>query len=212
MDMKQIIAGRIAESADKCFENCCLSCSDIAAMLEMPPDKKLGDYALPCFRLAKTLRKGPPMIAAALAEKIGCEEIDHVEVVGGYMNVFLSRSCLAKNIVEAVRSNPGRWGSSSVGEGKTVCLDYSSINIAKRFHIGHLSTTMIGHSLKRIYDFNGYRTVGINHLGDWGTQFGKMICAYKKWGNHDEVEAGGVQAMVDLYVRFHKEAESDPSP
>jgi len=211
MDMKQIIAGHIADAAQASFENCALSAADVTVMLETPPDKKLGDYALPCFRLAKTLRKAPPMIAGALAEKISGEEIDHVEVVGGYMNIFVSRGNMAAGIVEAVLKNPGRWGASNVGEGKTVCLDYSSINIAKRFHIGHLSTTMIGHSLKRIYDFNGYTTVGINHLGDWGTQFGKMICAYKKWGNHDEVEAGGVQAMVDLYVKFHHEAEKDPS-
>ena len=211
MDMKQVIAERIASGAQLCFEGCGLCCSDLMAMLETPPDKKLGDYALPCFRLAKTLRKGPPMIAAALAEKICCEEIDHIEVVGGYLNIFLKRSCLAKNIVEAVLAKPGAWGSTKVGEGKTVCLDYSSINIAKRFHIGHLSTTMIGHSLKRIYDFNGYKTVGINHLGDWGSQFGKMVAAYKLWGNREEVERGGVQAMVDLYVKFHAEAEKDPS-
>ena len=211
MDMKQIIAGRIADAAQASFENCALTVADVTAMLETPPDKKLGDYALPCFRLSKTLRKAPQMIASALAEKMSGEEIDRVEVVGGYMNIFVSRGSLAEGIVKAVLANPGSWGSSEVGKGKTVCLDYSSINIAKRFHIGHLSTTMIGHSLKRIYDFNGYTTVGINHLGDWGTQFGKMICAYKKWGNREEVEAGGVQAMVDLYVRFHAEAEKDPS-
>lgn len=211
MDMKQRIAEQIAGSAQKCFEGCGLCCGDLAAMLETPPDKKLGDYALPCFRLSKSLHKAPQMIAAKLAEGMCCEAIDHVEVVGGYMNIFVSRSCLARSIVQAVLANPGRWGASDVGKGKTVCLDYSSINIAKRFHIGHLSTTMIGHSLKRIYDFNGYTTVGINHLGDWGTQFGKMICAYKKWGSREEVEAGGVQAMVDLYVRFHAEAEKDPS-
>ena len=211
MDMKQIIAGRIADAAQASFENCALTVADVTAMLETPPDKKLGDYALPCFRLSKTLRRAPQMIAGALAEKMSGEEIDRVEVVGGYLNIFVSRGSLAEGIVKAVLANPGRWGSSEVGRGKTVCLDYSSINIAKRFHIGHLSTTMIGHSLKRIYDFNGYTTVGINHLGDWGTQFGKMICAYKKWGNREEVEAGGVQAMVDLYVRFHAEAEKDPS-
>ena len=211
MDMKQVIAGRIAEAAAASFENCALTVADVVPMLETPPDKKLGDYALPCFRLAKTLRKGPPMIAAALAEKMTGEEIDHVEVVGGYMNIFVSRSNMAAGIVEAVLAKPGAWGSTKVGEGKTVCLDYSSINIAKRFHIGHLSTTMIGHSLKRIYDFNGYKTVGINHLGDWGSQFGKMVAAYKLWGNREEVERGGVQAMVDLYVKFHAEAEKDPS-
>lgn len=211
MDMKRIIAQRIAEAAKSSFEGCAMEAPDVAAMLEIPPEKKLGDYALPCFKLSKTLRKAPPMIASALAEHMACEEIERVQVVGGYLNVFLNRSQLAKGIVEAVLSQPGRWGSSGEGEGKTVCLDYSSINIAKRFHIGHLSTTMIGHSLRRIYDFCGYRTVSINHLGDWGTQFGKMICAYKKWGDRRQVEEGGVQAMVDLYVRFHQEAEKDPS-
>ncbi|MDO5378601.1 MAG: arginine--tRNA ligase [Clostridia bacterium] len=211
MDMKKIIARHIAEAAKSSFEGCAMQTQDVAAMLEIPPEKKLGDYALPCFKLSKTLRKAPPAIASALAEHIACEEIERVQVVGGYLNVFLNRGQLAKGIVEAVLSQPGRWGSSSEGVGKTVCLDYSSINIAKRFHIGHLSTTMIGHSLRRIYDFCGYKTVSINHLGDWGTQFGKMICAYKKWGNREQVEAGGVQAMVDLYVRFHQEAEKDPA-
>ncbi len=211
MDMKQIIAGRIADAAAACFEGCGLCAKDVAGMLEIPPEKKMGDYALPCFRMSKTLHKAPQMIAASLAERCAGEEIDHVEVVGGYLNVFVARGCMARGLIEAVLSQPGRWGASDIGKGKTVCLDYSSINIAKRFHIGHLSTTMIGHSLKRIYDFNGYTTVGINHLGDWGTQFGKMICAYKKWGNREDVERGGVQAMVDLYVRFHQEAERDPA-
>lgn len=211
MDMKERIAARIADAAQAAFEGSALTAQDVYAMIETPPDKKLGDYALPCFRLSKSLRKAPPVIAGALAGHMACDEVDHVEVVGGYMNVFLRRDGLARGIVEAVLANPGRWGSSSVGEGKTVCIDYSSINIAKRFHIGHLSTTMIGHSLKRLYDFNGYTTVGINHLGDWGTQFGKMICAYKKWGDREAVERGGVQAMVDLYVRFHQEAEKEPA-
>ena len=177
----------------------------------MPPDPKLGDYAFPCFRLAKVLRKAPPMISDAVAAAWQDDDTARVESVKGYLNFFLNRRSFAESTVKAVLAADGRWGSDTVGAGKTVCLDYSSINIAKRFHIGHLSTTMIGHSLKRIYDYLGYTTVGINHLGDWGTQFGKMICAYKKWGDHDSVEAGGVQAMVDLYVRFHKEAEADPS-
>ncbi len=211
MDMKELTAKSVAEAIGICYPECSLTKEEIAGMLETPPDQKLGDFALPCFKLARTLRQGPPVIAGKLSQVLSGEGIDHAEAVGGYLNLFLKRGNLAKEIVEAVLANPGRWGSSSVGEGKTVCLDYSSINIAKRFHIGHLSTTMIGHSLKRIYDFNGYTTVGINHLGDWGTQFGKMICAYKKWGSREEVEKGGVQAMVDLYVRFHKEAEADPA-
>ena len=211
MDMKKLIAGRVAQAAQAAFEGCVLTADDVVAMLEIPPEKKLGDYALPCFRLSKTLRKAPQMIASALAERLSCEELERAEVVGGYLNLFLARGGFAGKLVEAVLANPGRWGSCDVGNGKTVCIDYSSINIAKRFHIGHLSTTVIGNSLKRIYDFSGYKTVGINHLGDWGTQFGKMICAYKKWGDRESVERGGVQAMVDLYVRFHEEAEKDPA-
>ena len=211
MDLKERIAQSVAKAAAGAFEGCALTAEEIGAMLETPPERKLGDYALPCFRLSKVLRKGPPMIAAALAERIDCPALERCEVVGGYLNFFLDRAALAREVTEGVLASHGRWGSSTAGEGKTVCLDYSSINIAKRFHIGHLSTTMIGHSLKRIYEFNGYRAVGINHLGDWGTQFGKMICAYKKWSTREAVEAGGVQAMVDLYVRFNKEAEENPA-
>ena len=210
--MKKTAAQAVAEAVLKAFPDAPMAESEIEGMLELPPDKAMGDYALPCFRLSRTLRKAPPMIAGALKESLYAQgAFDRTEVVGGYLNLFFKRGEMARDILEAVLAAGPRWGASRVGEGKTVCLDYSSINIAKRFHIGHLSTTMIGHSLKRIYDFNGYKTVGINHLGDWGTQFGKMICAYKKWGSREEVEQGGVQAMVDLYVRFHKEAEQDPA-
>ena len=210
MDFKETIASAAAAAAASAFEGCTLSAEDVRAMLETPPERKLGDFALPCFRLSKVLRKAPPVIASALAEKMDCPELERCEVVGGYLNFFLDRACLAKEIVGGVLEADGRWGASEEGKGKTVCLDYSSINIAKRFHIGHLSTTMIGHSLKRIYEFNGYTAVGINHLGDWGTQFGKMICAYKKWSTREEVEEGGVQAMVNLYVRFNEAAKNDP--
>ena len=184
---------------------------EIRGLLAVPPDPAMGDYAFPVFRLAKALRMAPPKIALALCQAWNHAEVARVEAVNGYMNFFLNRVNFARETLRAVLDAGERYGASDLGAGKTICLDYSSINIAKRFHIGHLSTTMIGHSLKRIYDFLGYKTVSINHLGDWGTQFGKMICAYKKWGNREEVEAGGVQAMVDLYVRFHAEAEKDPS-
>ena len=183
----------------------------IRGLLEVPPDKNMGDYAFPCFRLAKALRMAPPKIAQTLSEAWSHAEVARAEAVNGYLNFFLNRLNFAENTLKAVLEKGERYGSSCVGEGKTVCLDYSSINIAKRFHIGHLSTTMIGNSLKRIYDFLGYRTVGINHLGDWGTQFGKMVCAYKKWGTKEEVEQGGVNELTRLYVKFHEEAEKDPS-
>ncbi|MDL2319110.1 arginine--tRNA ligase [Eubacteriales bacterium OttesenSCG-928-A19] len=210
MDAKQRITELIAGALAAAFPDATdLPTPDtIGGMLEIPPDPAMGDFAFPCFRLSKQLRKGPPMIAAALAERIDDPGTASVQVAGGYLNFMLNRENFARDVLAAVR--PG-YGASDEGAGRVICIDYSSINIAKRFHIGHLSTTMLGHSLKRIYDTLGYKTVGINHLGDWGTQFGKMICAYKRWGDKAEVEAGGVDAMTDLYVRFHEEAEKDPA-
>lgn len=204
MDFKEQIAQLI-------FEQTQLPAQDARGFLEIPPNPELGDYAFPCFRLAKALRMAPPKIAQALADGWTEGDVARVEAVNGYLNFFLNRVNFARDTLCAVLEAGERYGASDEGAGKTVCLDYSSINIAKRFSIGHLSTTMIGHSLRRIYDYLGYKTVSINHLGDWGTQFGKMICAYKKWGSEELVEKSGVQALVDLYVRFHAEAEKDPS-
>ncbi len=185
--------------------------NEIENMLEIPPNRELGDYAFPCFKLSKALRMGPPMIAAKLKDAMPETDTCDVQAVGGYLNIFLNKAAFAKETLEEIAQKGEAFGQGNEGKGKTICLDYSSINIAKRFHIGHLSTTMLGHSLKRIYDFLGYTTVGINHLGDWGTQFGKMIYAYKRWGKKEDVENGGVQALVDLYVKFHEEAEKEPA-
>jgi len=191
---------------------CGLAADELSGMLEVPPSADMGDYAFPCFRLAKTMRKSPVMIAEELAQKIQTGGmIDRVEAVKGYLNFYLNRTELARSCLEPVLTQGEAYGSSDVGRGKTICIDYSSINIAKRFHIGHLSTTVIGHALYRIYNFRGYKSVGINHLGDWGTQFGKMIAAYRLWGDKETVEKNGVDAMVELYVKFHEEAEKDPS-
>ncbi len=184
---------------------------EIEGYIEVPPEKEMGDYAFPCFKLSRALHQAPPKIAASLGAAIDAPEFAEAKVQGGYLNFFLQRENFARDTLAAVLAAPGKYGAGEEGKGKTVCIDYSSINIAKRFHIGHLSTTMLGHSLKRIFDFLGYQTVGINHLGDWGTQFGKLIAAYKRWGNKDEVEKGGVDEMTRLYVRFHQEAESDPA-
>lgn len=211
MDMKRTIADTLKETIFKAFPDAQGVPEDLLPLLEVPPDQQLGDYAFPCFKLSKALRKAPPMIAAELKAAFDAPALARAENVNGYLNLFLNRGNFAGGILDAVLKAPEKWGSSDMGAGKTICLDYSSINIAKRFHIGHLSTTVLGNSLKRIFDFLGYKTVGINHLGDWGTQFGKMIAAYKHWGDPETVEKGGVQALTDLYVRFHEEAAKDPS-
>ncbi len=211
MDMKQRIAGLVEEMLHAAFPQAQGLPEDLAALLEVPPEEKMGDYAFPCFKLSKALRMGPPMIAKKLSEAVEKPEIARVECVGGYLNFFFNRENFARELLSAIMAAPDRWGSSEDGKGKTVCMDYSSINIAKRFHLGHLSTTVIGNSLKRIYDFQGWKTVSINHLGDWGTQFGKMVCAYKKWGDKEKVEQGGVDEMTRLYVRFNEEAKLDPA-
>lgn len=211
MDFKVMIAGEIASALDIAFGNAPLTTDEIAALLELPPDSAMGDYAFPCFKLARSLRKAPPVIAGELVKVIDADFLSKVEAVGGYLNFFIDKALYASSIIGAVLEKGDKYGSSDMGNGKTICIDYSSINIAKRFHIGHLSTTALGNALYKIYSFLGYKCVGINHLGDWGTQFGKMIAAYKHWGSREMVEQGGVQALSDLYVRFHAEAEKDPS-
>ena len=211
MDFKSMIAEEIVSALDIAFGNAPLSADEIAGLLELPPDSAMGDYAFPCFKLARSLRKAPPMIAGELVKVINADFLSHTEAVGGYLNFFIDKALYASTIIGQVLKEGEKYGSSDMGAGKTICIDYSSINIAKRFHIGHLSTTALGNALYKIYSFLGYKCVGINHLGDWGTQFGKMIAAYKHWGSREMIEQGGVQALSDLYVRFHAEAEKDPS-
>lgn len=185
-----------------------LDAGELTGWLETPPDPAMGDYAFPCFKLAKTLRKAPNAIAAELSEKIGhIDGIARVEAAGGYLNFFADRNALAAATISRVLDAGSGYGDSDIGGGRNVCVEYSSINIAKPFHIGHLPSTAIGNSLYRIYKALGYNAIGINHLGDWGTQFGKMIVAYKKWGEKPVPECT-VRELVKLYVRFHEEAES----
>ena len=209
--LKQAAAAAILEKINALTDSANLSDSDIMGMFEYPPDPKMGDLAFPCFKLAKTLRQAPPKIAAALAEGLSVPGISRVDVAGGYLNMFTDKSGMAANTVNTILEKKENYGANDEGVGKTVVLDYSSPNVAKPFHIGHLGTTVIGHSLKKLHAFCGYNCVGINHLGDWGTQFGKMIVAYKRWGDRATVEAGECDALVDLYVKFHEEAEKDPS-
>ncbi len=182
----------------------------VADILEIPPQAEMGDYAFPCFQLAKSLRKAPPLIAADIAKQIGEADIlDHLEVKGAYLNFFLKKEIFVKSMMEQATA-PG-FGSSDEGKGRTICIDYSSPNVAKNFHVGHLRTTIIGNSLYKIYSKLGYQVERINHLGDWGTQFGKLIVAYKAWGSQEAVEKNGVAELMQLYVKFHEEAEQNDS-
>lgn len=186
--------------------------SEIFAMLEYPPDDSMGDIAFPCFRLSRALHAAPPVIAGKI-----CAELENalpcgasaVTVAGGYLNFKISDEYFSKKILSEISEKGRDYGASDMGKGKTVVLDYSSPNVAKPFHIGHLGTTVIGHSLKLLHSYAGYKCIGINYLGDWGTQFGKMIVAYRKWGNKETVDRGGVDELVALYVRFNKEAEEN---
>lgn len=201
--MKEQVIELIATAAD-------LDKETVAGILEIPPRADMGDYAFPCFQLAKSLHKAPPLIAADIAEKINKTEIiDKLEVKGAYLNFFLKKDMLVKNMVE--NASVPDFGASTLGNGKTICIDYSSPNVAKNFHVGHLRTTIIGNSLYKIYSKLGYQVERINHLGDWGTQFGKLIVAYKAWGNKEAVEKDGVAELMRLYVKFHEEAEKDDS-
>ena len=195
-----------------------LTKEDLMDLIEVPQDESMGDYALPCFRLAKVLRKAPPMIAADIAEKLNAavegdseSVIDKVVQVNAYVNVFLSRAKMAADVVDEVLAKKSDYGKSEVGDHKTVIVEYSSPNIAKPFHIGHIRSTVIGNAIYKIYDALGYDTIRINHLGDYGTQFGKMICAYRHWGNEEDVRREPIKTLLSYYTKFHEEAEKDPS-
>lgn len=204
MDYKKHIAEKLA--------SCGIDKEEIEAAIAVPPDNKMGDYALPCFKFAKVMRKSPVAIAEELKNTFATDDaISEVEAVNGYLNFRVNRTALVKETLEKIAEQGTAFGSSDMGNGKTICIDYSSVNIAKPFHIGHLSTTVIGGALYRIFKFLGYNAVGINHLGDYGTQFGKLIYAYKHWGSEEAVKEGGVKELTRLYVRYHKESENDPS-
>ena len=202
--IKGELAQNIAQIIKKINDQAELDAESILGMLEYPPDEKMGDIALPCFKLSRTLRMAPVKIAETIAAELNLSAAKRVDAVNGYLNIYLDGEYLAKKVVGEVAKKGNKYGAPvELGEGKTVVLDYSSPNVAKPFHIGHLGTTVIGHSLKKLHEFAGYKCVGINYLGDWGTQFGKLIVAYKKWGNREEIEAGGVDALVALYVKIN---------
>lgn len=189
-----------------------VSPEEIASYIQPVSDQLPGDFSLPCFRFAKQMRKAPAVIASELASSVRPDPlVEKVEAVNGYLNFFLNREKAAEEILSAAEKEGSEYGNSALGNGKTICIDYSSINIAKPFHIGHLGTTAIGSALYKIYKRLGYNVVGINHLGDYGTQFGKLIVAFKKWGSREAIDKGGVKALQEIYVRFHREEENDSS-
>lgn len=205
MDFKYEAASLIAKAAD-------MDINDIVNFMEIPAKPEMGDYAFPCFRLAKTMRKAPNMIAADICSKIEENKIfSKIEPVAAYINFFTDKSVYAAEVMESIANMGENYGTSEEGKGKTIVIDYSSPNIAKPFHVGHLRSTVIGSALYKIFEKMGYECVGVNHLGDWGTQFGKLIEAYKLWGSKEEVEEKGISELTRIYVKFHEEAEKDPS-
>ncbi len=184
--------------------------AEALALMEVPPDPAMGDFAVPCFKLAKVLRKAPPAIAQAVAAA-ACGFAGSVQAAGPYVNFFVDGALFARDTLQAVFAQGKSYGGSQEGAGRVICLDYSSINIAKRFHVGHLYTTAIGNALNKVFLHLGYQTVSINHLGDWGTQFGKLIVAFRRWGDRAAIEADPLNALTAIYVRFHDEAEKDPA-
>ena len=206
INLKEEIAKLISEQVADLTEE------EIRGIIETPQDQKMGDYAFPCFRLAKVLRKAPPLIAKDIADAIGDNDIfSDVQQVNAYVNMFISKEEFVEEVVEEVMEKGDEYGRSNVGEGKPVIVEFSSPNIAKPFHIGHIRSTVIGNSINLLWDAMGYKVTRINHLGDYGTQFGKMIVAYRHWGNEEDVRREPIKTLLHYYTKFHEEAEKDPS-
>ena len=204
IDFKRIIA----ESISKCTN---IEIEEIKEYIEVPPDKKMGDYAFPCFRLAKSLKKAPPVIAEEIKEKIEIDNniISKFEVQGGYLNFFVNNEALVKSVLGEINNLKENYGSSYIGQNKNIIVEYSSPNIAKPFHIGHLRNTIIGNCLYKVYKFLGYNVIGINHLGDYGTQFGKLIEGYKRWGDEYDIERDPINELLKIYIRINEACKED---
>ena len=185
---------------------------ELATYIEIPPNSDLGDYAFPCLKLAKALRKAPPVIATEIKNNIEVDEkiVEKIEIVGGYLNIYINKETLAQNVLNEIAEKKEKYGSSNIGQGKNVVIDYSAPNIAKPFHIGHLRSTVIGGALYKIYNFLGYNSVGINYLGDWGLQFGKVMAGYDMWKDEYDFSKSEIQAILKIYVRFCQEEKEKP--
>jgi len=201
------------EIAKKISDVTNISKEELANYIEKPKNSEMGDYAFPCFKLAKELKKAPAIIAEELKNNMDIDKnlIEKVEIVGGYINFYINKESLAREVIKEFDLKKEKYGSSNEGENKNVVIDYSSPNIAKPFHIGHLRSTVIGQSLYNIYKFLGYNSIGINHLGDWGTQFGKLIEGYKRWGKEYNIDKNPIDELTKLYVRINEECKKDES-
>lgn len=204
LNFKSIIAQAISKLVE-------MNVEEIESYIEIPPSKEMGDYAFPCFKLAKVLRKAPPAIAIELKNNIEVSDmyISKIQIDGGYLNFFVNEEFLVKNVLSQIEQKKENYGSSDIGKDKTVLIDYSSPNIAKPFHIGHLRNTIIGASLYKIYKFLGYNTIGINHLGDYGTQFGKLIEGYKRWGTEYDISSAPIEELTNIYIRINEACKED---
>ena len=203
IDFKKKIAEEISKTVN-------IEKEEIETYIEKPIDNKNGDYAFPCFRLAKELKKAPPSIANEIKEKIELDTsiIEDVQVVGGYLNFYINKETITKEVLKEI-SKTEKYGKTNIGNGKNIVVDYSSPNIAKPFHIGHLRSTVIGGALYNIYKYLGYNVTGVNHLGDYGTQFGKLIEGYKLWGNEYDIDKDPINELTKIYVRINQACKED---
>ncbi|WP_010098634.1 arginine--tRNA ligase [Ornithinibacillus scapharcae] len=204
MDFKKEFISELEKTIDGV-----ISYDNLVKMIEKPKHDNLGDLAFPCFELAKHYRKSPIIIAEEIVQEMDVSTFERVESVGGYVNVFLNKEKVSQEVLTNILNEKNQYGYSGIAEGKTMTIDYSSPNIAKPFSMGHLRSTVIGNSLALIAEKQGYRVIRINHLGDWGTQFGKLIVAYQKWGNEKKVKESPISELLALYIKFHEEAEKD---
>lgn len=204
INFKKIIASKISEATQ-------IDEKELETYIETPKDKENGDYSFPCFRLAKELKKAPPAIANEIKEKLEKDieqNIEKVDVVGGYLNFFINKEVLVKEVLAQI-SNEQEWKNIEIGKGKNIVIDYSAPNIAKPFHIGHLRSTVIGGALYNIYKYLGYNVIGVNHLGDYGTQFGKLIEGYKLWGSEYKIEEDPINELTKIYIRINETCKQD---
>ncbi len=202
-DFKEIIAKELEKM------DLGLGFEEIYKLIEIPPQDNMGDYSFPCFSLAKTMRKNPALIAEDLAEKIDLEGFGKIENLNAYLNFYVDRKVFEEEILKEILEKKEKYGSSDKGSGKNIVIDFSSVNIAKPFHIGHIRSTVIGDALRNIHNFLGYNTIASNYIGDYGTQFGTMIAAYKLWGDEGKLRENPIKELLNLYVRYNKEAAED---